>query len=406
MMFDNSATYRRVDPHIAHATLRHRTARASPHRGAANDHSNPARVRHATAPRRSTGDCAPCRFAFYYAVIRGSTARRYSLDMNKSFTISIASGLLALAALHQPVSVSAQTNYPTRPIRWITPYPPGGSTTIIARLMGQKLTDSFGHQVVVDNRGGGNTIIGTEAMLRAAHDGHTVLQVTSTHVINQSLIKTPYDAVNDFAPIGTLVGTETLMVINTSVPAQNLQEFIALAKARPGQLNFASSGTGTTNHLTAELLSIMAGIKMQHIPHKGAGPATTDLMGGQVQMFMNNAVPLIPFVKAGKMRAIAISGKQRLKSLPDVPTFGEAGLPGYEVRSWQGLLAPVKTPKAVIDKLSTEISRILNSTEMRDTLMTMGADPLVSTPQQFAELIKTDLVRYAKLIKAANIRLD
>jgi tripartite-type tricarboxylate transporter receptor subunit TctC len=319
---------------------------------------------------------------------------------------SIACGSLALAALLHALAASAQANYPTRPIRWITPFPPGGSTTIIARLMGQKITESFGQQVVVDNRGGGNTIIGTEAMLRAAHDGYTVLQVTGTHVINPSLLKTPYDAVRDFAPIGTLVSTETLMVVNPSVPAQNLQEFIALAKSRPGQLNFASSGTATTNHLTAELLSIMAGIKMQHIPHKGAGPATTDLMGGQVQMFMNNAVPLIPFVKAGKMRAIAISGKQRLKALPDVPTFAEAGLPGYEVRSWQGLLAPVRTPQPIIDKLSTEIARILNTAEMRDTLTTMGAEPFVSTPQEFAQLIKTDLVRYAKLIKAANIKLE
>jgi tripartite-type tricarboxylate transporter receptor subunit TctC len=312
----------------------------------------------------------------------------------------------ALAVLGLPLLAFAQANYPNKPIRWIVPFVPGGSTTIIARLTGQKLTEHWGQQVVVDNRGGGNTIIGSEALVRAAPDGYTVLQVTSTHVINPSLIPTPYDAVKDFAPIGTLVATETLMVVNPSVPAANLQEFIALAKAKPGQINFGSSGTATTNHLTAELLSIMAGIRMTHVPYKGAGPATIDLMGGQIQMFMNNALPLIPFVKSGKMRAIAISGSKRLRSLPDVPTFTESGLPGYDVRSWQGLLAPARTPQPIIDKFSREIAGIVRTPEFTETLLTLGADPLISTPQQFAELIKVDLVRYANLIKRANIKIE
>ena len=180
-------------------------------------------------------------------------------------------GYSALALLISPTIAFAQANYPTKPIRWIVPFVPGGSTTIIARLMGQKLTERWGQQIVVDNRGGGNTIIGSEALVRAAPDGYTVLQVTSTHVINPSLLATPYDAVKDFAPIGTLVATETLMVVNPSVPATNLQEFIALAKSKPGQINFGSSGTATTNHLTAELLCIMAGIRMQHIRTKAPG---------------------------------------------------------------------------------------------------------------------------------------
>ncbi|HEX2825018.1 MAG TPA: tripartite tricarboxylate transporter substrate binding protein [Burkholderiales bacterium] len=300
----------------------------------------------------------------------------------------------------------AQSAYPAKPIRWIVPFVPGGSTTIIARLLGQKLTESWGQQVVVDNRGGGNTIIGSETMVRAAPDGYTVLQVTTTHVINPSLLATPYDAVKDFAPIATLVATETLMVVNLSLPARNLQEFIALAKSKPGEINFGSSGSGTTNHLAAELLGIMAGIRMQHIPYKGAGPAVIDLMGGRIQMFMNNALPLIPFVKSGKIRPIAVSGETRLKSLPDVPTFTQAGLPGYEVRSWQALLAPARTPKPIIDKLSHEIGRILQMPDVRDTLVTMGADPYVSNPQEVAALIKRDLVRYSKLIKSANIKLE
>jgi tripartite-type tricarboxylate transporter receptor subunit TctC len=315
---------------------------------------------------------------------------------------------LSLAApfLASPFVAFAQAQYPTKPIRWIVPFVPGGSTTIIARLVGQKLTESWGQQVVVDNRGGGNTIIGTEALVRAAPDGYTVLQVTSTHVINPSLLATPYDAVKDFAPVGTLVATETLMVVNPSLPASNLQELIALAKSKPGQLNFGSSGSGTTNHLAMELFAILAGIKLQHIPYKGAGPGIIDLMGGRIQIFSNNAVPLTPFVKAGKIRAIAVSGERRLRSLPDVPTFTQGGLPGYEVKSWQGILAPAKTPKPIIDKLSQELARILQMRDVTEPLLTMGADPFVSTPQQFAALIKVDLVRYAKLIKAANIKLE
>ena len=305
-----------------------------------------------------------------------------------------------------PFLALAQANYPTKPIRMIVTFPPGGSTTIIARIIGQKLTDSWGQQVVVDNRGGGNTIIGSDAVVKAAPDGYTLLHVTSTHVINPSLLKTPYDAVKDFAPVATLVGTETLLVVNPLLPANNLQELIALAKAKPGHLNFASSGSGTANHLAIELFSILAGIKMQHIPHKGAGPAITDLIGGQVQVFTNNALPLTPFVKSGRIRAIAISGETRLLALPEVPTFTESGLPGFEVKSWQGVLAPAKTPKAIIDKLSLEYARILRTPEVGDTLLRMGADPLVGSAEQFAALIKADLVRYAKLIRDAKIKLE
>ncbi len=311
-----------------------------------------------------------------------------------------------LGLLLWPMAALPQANYPAKPIRMIVPFPPGGSTTIVARLIGQKLTDAWGQQVVVDNRGGGNTIIGSDAMVKAAPDGYTLLHVTSTHVINPSLLKTPYDAVRDFAPVATMVGTETLLVVNPSLPANNLQELIALAKAKPGHLNFASSGSGTTNHLAIELFSILAGIRMQHIPHKGAGPAVTDLIGGQVQVFTNNALPLTPFVKSGRIRALAVSGEARLLSLPEVPTFTQAGLPGYEVKSWQGILAPAKTSSAIVNKLSVEIGRILRMPEVRDNLLVMGADPLVSTPPQFSELIKVDLVRYAKLIREAKIRLE
>ena len=317
--------------------------------------------------------------------------------------------LLRLALCLLPVYPAwawGQTPYPSKPIRMIVTFPPGGSTTIIARLIGQKLTDSWGQQVVVDNRGGGNTIIGSEAMVKAAPDGYTLLHVTSTHTINPSLLKTPYDAIRDFAPVATLVGTETLLVVNMQLPVTSLQELIALAKSKPGQLNFASSGSGTANHLALELFCILAGIKMQHIPHKGAGPAITDLVGGQVQVFTNNALPLTPFVKSGRMRALAISGNNRLRALPEVPTFAEAGLPGFSGNSWQGVMAPAKTSTTIIDKLSAEYARILRQAEVRDTLQKMGAEPMPGSLGQFAALIKTDLLRYAKLIKDAKIRLE
>jgi len=303
-------------------------------------------------------------------------------------------------------SVAAQQDYPSKPIRLIVPFPPGGSTTIVARLIGQKLTESWGQQVIVDNRGGGNTIIGTEALAKSPPDGYTILLVTSTHIINPSLLATPYDAIKDFAPVATVVGTETLMVLYPGVPANDLRELIALAKSKPGQLNYASSGSGTTNHLAGELFCLLAGVKMQHVPYKGAGPATTDLMSGQVQMFMNNALPLIPLVKSGKIKPVAISGERRLLALPQVPTFTQAGLQGFNVKSWQGILAPAGTPKAVIDKLSREIAKILSAPEFGEKLEVLGAESFVSTPEQFAELLKADMARYAKIIKAANIKIE
>ena len=319
----------------------------------------------------------------------------------------IAAGLLAWGVLVAPAgTASAQDAYPSKPIRLILPYAPGGSTSAVARLLGYKLTESWGQQVIVDNRPGGNTIIGSEALVRSPPDGYTVLMVTSTHTVNPSVIKTPYDAVKDFAPVTTLTRAPFALVVHPALPVKNLREFIALAKARPGQLDYASSGIGTSNHLAQEIFSMLAGIEMHHIPYKGGGPAMTDLIGGQVQVHMNVPVILIPNIKAGRIKGLAVTGDERLPALPDVPTFAEAGLPQFDLTNWNGLLAPAKTPKPIIDKLAAEVGRILRTPDMREKLLAQGQVPWSSTPEQFGALIRSEIERFAKVVKKAGIKLE
>ena len=315
--------------------------------------------------------------------------------------ILAASVLIAFAG-----SLAAQQPYPNKPIRLITPYPPGGSTSVLARLVGQKLTEAWGQQVLVDNRGGGNTIIGTEALVRSAPDGYTLILTTSTHVIVPQLVSTPYDPIKDFAPIATLDSSEFVLVLHPSVPANNLQEFIALAKSKPGQLNYATSASGSIGHLGIELFSIMTGVRMQHIPYKGAGPALTELIGGQVQLFFAVPTNVVPHIKSGRLKGIAVTGATRLSAVPQVPTFTEAGLPGLSVDNWQGMLAPVGTPKEIIDKLSTEIAKILTMPDTKERLDSQGVEPFISTPEHFAALLKADMAKWGKVIKTANIRRE
>jgi len=303
-------------------------------------------------------------------------------------------------------SVAAQEPYPSKPIRFITPYAPGGSTTVVARLIGQKLTEAWGQQVIVDNRPGGNTIIGSEALVKSAPDGYTILLAGTPHVVNPSMLPTPYDAIKDFAPVATATSNEILLVVHPSVPANNLGEFIALAKSRPGQLNYATSSTGGSPHLASELFNIMAGVKTQHIPYKGGGPAVTDLLGGQVQMIFAIPTNVIAHVKGGRLKAIAVSGESRLSALPQVPTFTEGGLPGFSVKTWYGVLAPAGTPKPIIDKMSAEIARILAMPDIKEKLDSQGFETFISTADEFAALIKADLAKYAKIIKAADIKVD
>ncbi len=303
-------------------------------------------------------------------------------------------------------AVCAQQAYPNKPIRFITPYVPGGTTTILARLIGQKLTESWGQQVVVENRPGGNTVIGTDSVAKSPPDGYTIVLIATTHVTTSLLMATPYDAIKDFAAVATLAKTEIILVVNASVPANNLQEFIALAKAKPGQLNYASAGSGTVTHLAGELFNIVSATKMQHVPYKGAGQGLIDLIGGQVQLYFISSPAFVPHSKNAKLRAIAVTGETRLSALPQVPTFAEAGLPGYDVKSWLGVLAPAATPKPIIDKLSTEIGKSLAEPEFKEKLVSQGLDPFISTSEQFTALLRGETVKWGKVIKEANIKLE
>src|SRR3990172_7465398 len=309
--------------------------------------------------------------------------------------------LLGLAA-----SAGAQQVYPTKPIRIISPYPPGGTTDILARLVGPKLTESWGQQGNVDNPPRGHTIIGSEAMVKSPPDGHTLLSILTSHVIVPNLAPTPYDAVRDFAAVATIAGTQLVLVVHPSVPARNLQELIALAKAKPGQINYGSGGSGTVTHLAGEFFNIQAGIKTQHIPYKGSAQALTDVMGGQVHMYFSPPIVAIPHIKSGRLKAIAISGDTRLSALPELPTAVESGLKDFVVNIWYGLLAPAATPRPIIDKLGAEVAKVLAMPDIREKLLSQGMEPFISTPDQFAALIKADLAKFTSIIKTANIKLE
>ena len=311
--------------------------------------------------------------------------------------------LLAAAA----TPAVAQQVYPSKPIRFILPNAPGGSNSVVARLFSEKMIADWGQPVIVDNRPGGNNVIAAEALMRANPDGHTILLVTAAHAINPLVFPDqPYDPIRDFAPVATLVSTQYILVINATVPANNLREFIALAKSKPGQLNGAGASAGGIQHLALELFNVLAGVKLNYVPYKGGGPGMTDVIGGHVQLTFNNSINVVPHVKSGKLKALAIGGEARSPVLPQVPTFTEAGLPGFDVRNWFGVVAPVRTPKDIVDKLANEIARIQAMPDIREKLSSQGVEPFVSGPRQFEALIKSEMLKYGKLIKTANIRIE
>ncbi|MGZ5093682.1 MAG: Bug family tripartite tricarboxylate transporter substrate binding protein [Burkholderiales bacterium] len=303
-------------------------------------------------------------------------------------------------------AVAAQQDYPNRPIRIIVPYPPGGSNDYLARLFSPKLTELLGAQVLVDNRGGGNTIVGNDAVAKSAPDGYTLVLAGSSHVFIPLLYRNiPYDAINDFTPIAGIARGELILVVHPSLPVTTARDLVALAKKNPGALNYAVSSTGGPTHLVAVQFEMVAGVKMQQVPYKGGGPAVTDLIGGHVQVGFATPATVVPIVRAGKLRGVAVTGEKRLETLPDVLTFTESGLPGVALRTWYVINAPAATPKAVIDKLASAVQKITTMPDVSAAMSKQGLDAFYSPPEKADAARREDSAVAAKLIKAANIKL-
>ena len=313
-------------------------------------------------------------------------------------------GALVLSAFG--AGAAAQQDYPNKPIRYISPYAPGGSTSFTARLIGQQLTEAWGQQVVVDNRGGANTIIGTQLAVNSPPDGYTLVSIGAALAGNHTLVKTPYDALKDIAPIATVLSYENVLVVPPSLPAKTVAELIALAKATPGKITYGTSSTGGPTHLLAELFNAEAGIKTLHVPYKGGGPAVGDLMGGHIDIFFSNPANVAALVQGGRLRALAVTGQSRVAAFPDVPTFVEAGLPGMTLTNWQGVGGPAGIPKRIIDRISAEIRKLAARSDTKATLNKLGFEPYYNNAEQTAALLRSDIAKYAKIIKEAKIRVE
>jgi len=315
--------------------------------------------------------------------------------------------VVLLAALAGSFPVCAQS-YPTKPIRMIVPYPPGGGTDIVGRMVAQKLFESLGQQVIVDNRGGATGSIGAEAAAKSLPDGYTILMGNiAPNSINVSLQpKLPYDPVADFAPVSLVASTPNILVVHPSLPVRTVKDLIALARARPGQLNYPSAGVGSSSHLAGELLGILTGIKIVHIPYKGGGPAMIDMISGEMQMMFATMPAAMPHVKSGRVRPVAVTSARRSQTLPQLPTIAETGVKGYEASTWYGVLAPAKTPRAVVERLHGEIVKMLAAPDTRERLTAQGFEPVGSTPEEFAAYIKSEIAKWAKVIREAGVKVE
>jgi tripartite-type tricarboxylate transporter receptor subunit TctC len=315
-------------------------------------------------------------------------------------------GLALLCACMASAVVDAQ-NYPAKPIRLIVPYPPGAGTDILARTVGQKLSEVLGQQVVVENRGGGGGVIGADAAAKSPPDGYTIVLVTSTFAMTPALQKPPYDPVNDFTPLILLAAVPNILVIHPSLPARNVKELIALARAKPNQLSYATSGNGTVSHLLTEWLSsLVGGLKLVHVPYKGNAQALTDLLGGHVSLMFSALPSAMPYLTSGRVRAIAITSKSRTAAVPQVPTFIESGVPDLVFSSEFGLLMPARTPREIVTRLNSEIVKILRLPDVRERLAAQGAEPVGNSPEEYGALMKADIARWIKIVQTAGIRAD
>ena len=299
-------------------------------------------------------------------------------------------------------------DYPNKPILLVVPFAPGGSSDFLSRLIGSKLTEAWKQQVVVESRPGGAGNIAMDAVQRAKPDGYTlILGHVGTLAVNPAMFaKLPYDPIKGFVPVGMIATVPTVLVVNPSVPAKDFKEFLALAKAKPGTIYYGSAGNGSSGHLAMEYLKQAAHIELTHVPYKGTGPMVTDLLGGQTQATFTGATPLIPHIKQGKLRPIAVGGAKRIPALPDVPTVAESGIAGFETSQWYGILAPAGTPDAIVKKLNTELNRILKSPEVVERMTADGSVPQGSTPEEFAKFIASEQKRWGQVVKTANIKPD
>jgi tripartite-type tricarboxylate transporter receptor subunit TctC len=315
--------------------------------------------------------------------------------------------LLAGALSALAVAAAAAADFPTKPLRIIIGFPPGGATDLVARLLTPKLSEALKQQVIVDNRPGANGALASELTAKAAPDGYTVhIGTLAALVITPAITKVSYDPFNDFSPIGRTVALQNIFIAHPTLPVKNIQDLIALARARPGKLNFASSGTGSTGHLSGELLKTMANIDMTHIPYKGGGPALTDLLGGQVELFVAIISTAVPQVQAGKARALAVTGDKRSAVLPDVPTVSESGVKGYESTNWYCMLGPPGMPKPIVGRWHKEMTAALNAPEIKQALYDRGIDAAPTSPAELTAYLKSETVKWTRVVKASNIKPD
>jgi tripartite-type tricarboxylate transporter receptor subunit TctC len=321
---------------------------------------------------------------------------------------ALRAALMCVAALVAFDAGAQITSYPNRSIRWIVPLPPGGGADIVARTVAERLSKNLGQQVIVDNRAGGGTVIGAELAARAPPDGYTwLLGTATTHAINASLVrKLPYDPVKDFAPVSLVAILPQVFVAHPSLPANSLKQVIALARRQPGEINFASTGNGSANQLAVEMLKSYAKIEMVHVPYKGASPALIDLLAGNIQFMSTTIPPALPHLKSGRLKAFAVANAKRSALLPDLQTTAEAGAPGVEASSWNGLIVPAGTPKDIVARLHGEVVAVMKAAEVRDRLLGAGVEPLVNTPAEFAAYIDTETARYAKVVRDSGARVD
>ena len=322
---------------------------------------------------------------------------------------SVAARIFATACITSAFNAEAadEAVYPARPVRLIVPFAPAGSADALARTLQPSLSEALGQPVVIDNRPGASSTIGTEMAARAAPDGYTLVMITTTHTVNPSLLaKLPYDSVKDFAPVSLVVSQPNILVVHPSVPVKSVKELVALAKAKPNSLNFASGGNGSSPHLSGELFKLVAAIEITHIPYKGSGPGVTDLLGGHVQMMFAGPLALEQHIKSGRLRALAVADRRRSTVVPDIPTMTEAGFPGVETGTWYGILAPARTPPAIVTSLQRTIARTVQMPDLKSRIVNQGVDIVASSPDDFHKFIIAEIAKWSRVVQKAGVRVD